>query len=299
MNRILVTGSCGLIGSALVDRLTSLGYSVKGFDTAQHYNGGSSDITDPAAIAAALDGSIGVVHLAAVSRVNWGEEDPARCNQVNVTGTENVLAAAARMSTPPWILVASSREVYGQADVLPVPESADLHPLNHYATSKLRAEKLVNSYRENGLMAAIIRFSNVYGSVADHQDRVVPAFCRLAAAGGVLGIEGPETTLDFTHIDDVTAALEAYIEMLMGGGGPLGPLHLVSGRGTTLAELAEMAIAAAGRGAMEVKRGRSYDVKTFIGDPSRAEMLLRWRTRISIEDGMADLIERFASAAKG
>lgn len=297
MNRILVTGSCGLIGSALVDRLTSLGYSVAGFDTAQH-NGGPSDITDPAAVAAAVDGSVGVVHLAAMSRVNWGEEDPARCNQVNVTGTENVLAASARMSTPPWILVASSREVYGQADVFPVSESAELNPLNHYAMSKLRVEQLVNSYRESGLRAGIIRFSNVYGSVADHQDRVVPAFCRLAAAGGVLGVEGPETTLDFTHIDDVTAALHAYVEMLMGGGEAQGPLHLVSGRGTNLAELAEMAITAAGRGTTEVKPGRTYDVKTFIGDPSRAEMLLGWRTRISIEDGLADLIGRFASAAK-
>jgi nucleoside-diphosphate-sugar epimerase len=293
LKKILVTGSHGLIGSALVAHLAKSGYEVVRFDSTARQNDRPMDITDKGAVADAMDGCAGVVHLAAVSRVVWAEQDPARCHEVNVVGTQNLLAAASCNPSPPWVLVASSREVYGQADAFPVQESADLRPLNEYGRSKLEVEKLVASYREGGLRASVIRFSNVYGSVADHADRVVPAFARLAAGGGILRVDGLETTLDFTHVDDVTTALQSAIEILVAGGGPLPSLHLVSGRGTTLAELADIAIKAARQGSVEVQPSRSYDVSYFVGDPARADQVLRWRANTALEQGIADLVERY------
>lgn len=296
MARILITGSEGLIGSALRKRLIQAGHEVAGFDIAARDSHSRLDITDYPSVVAAVEGCSGIVHLAAVSRVVWGERDPARCNAVNVGGTRNVLrAAGARGRRAPWVLVAGSREVYGQALAQPVRESAELRPLNVYARSKAAAESLVARGRASGLRACVIRFSSVYGSVADHPDRVAPAFARLAASAGALRIDGQSTTLDFTHVDDVAAALQIATAELSAGGGPLPTLHLASGRGVSLPNLAGIAIAAAGRGTIEIGPPRNYDVTSFIGDPALAEHILGWRATIGIEEGMACLVRSFQS----
>jgi UDP-glucose 4-epimerase len=297
LSPILITGARGLIGTALTRRLTAAGQEVVAFDIADPHNGHRMDVTDSQSIAAAIEGCSGIVHLAAVSRVVWGERDPALCRKVNVRGTRNILAAVARNeSQSPWVLVASSREVYGQATELPVRESAPFCPLNVYARSKVDVEHMVASSRREGVRASVIRFSSVYGATTDHPDRVVPAFVRLAVAGDTLHVDGAGTTLDFTHVEDVAAALYTAIELLSAGDDPLPPLHLVSGRGITLPELAELAIKAAGEGVVEVGPPRSYDVSTFIGDPARAEQILGWRASIGIEEGIYRLAERFRAA---
>jgi UDP-glucose 4-epimerase len=290
VSRILMTGSSGLIGSALAGRLQASGQEVAAFDIA----GGCHDILDGGAVAAAMNGCSGVVHLAAVSRVVWGERDPARCREVNVAGTGNVLAAARESGRDPWVLVASSREVYGDAGRFPVPESAPLRPLNAYARSKADVEGLVAAGSAAGQRVSVVRFSSVYGSTADHADRVAPAFARQAAAGQTLRVDGPGTTLDFTHLDDVAAALHRAVDVLSAGGG-LPPLHLVSGRATTLAELAEIAVRAAGRGQVELAPARPYDVRKFVGDPARAAVVLGWRASTPLEDGIARLVQGFGA----
>ena len=69
-----------------------------------------------------MAGVDGVIHLAAVSRVVWGQKNPELCWETNVTGVQNVLDAAREASSRPWVISASSREVYGEAEHLPVSE---------------------------------------------------------------------------------------------------------------------------------------------------------------------------------
>jgi nucleoside-diphosphate-sugar epimerase len=295
MGRILVTGSRGLIGSALEKALIRDGHEAVPYDIAGDRR---QDVTDLRALSAATSGCSGIVHLAGVSRVIWGERDQARCQRVNVNGTRNVLTAAAKAAgTPPWVLFGSSREVYGQAVRLPVPESASHAPLNCYARSKTEAESLVRAARESGLNASIVRFSSVYGSTADHADRVVPAFARLAAQGTTLRVDGKNTTLDFTHLDDVVGALVRMTE-IFSVGDCLPTLHLVSGVGTRLAELAHFAVATAGSGQIAMGQPRTYDVERFVGDPERARRVLGWRARVNIEEGMRRLIEAFSARGR-
>ncbi|CAM5672728.1 NAD-dependent dehydratase [Streptomyces avidinii] len=312
MARICVTGSHGLIGSALSARLRADGHEVVGYDIAADER---HDIVDPAALASAVAGCSGVVHLAAVSRVIWGEQDPGACHAVNVIGTRNVLAAASSLrevggiggigevggigegrglrEVRPWFLFGSSREVYGQARCLPVSESAGLAPLNRYARSKLAAELLVEQAGADGLNTAVVRFSSVYGSVADHPDRVAPAFARLAAEGGALRVDGAGTTLDFTHVSDVVEALSQMVERLSSGR-RLPPLHLVSGRATSLSALANLAVRCASGGTVTMAAPRHYDVGRFVGDPARAARVLGWRATTDIREGMERLVEDFA-----
>ena len=93
--RILVTGSVGLVGSLLVERLRARGDDVVPFDLRDPHR--PRDILDPAAVARAVDGVDGIVHLAAISRVAWGEMHPAVCQAVNADGTAVVRRRRARL----------------------------------------------------------------------------------------------------------------------------------------------------------------------------------------------------------
>lgn len=226
-----------------------------------------------------------------------GERDPNACFATNVGGTGNVIAAMAaereRSSRGPWLLFASSREVYGQADRLPVAEDAPLRPINVYGRTKIEGERLTMEARDNGLRTAIARLSNVYGSTRDHADRVVPAFARAAALGNLLRVEGEDSAFDFTHIDDTIRGLAALVGRLDGGEAPP-PMHLVTGRSTSLGGLAALAVELAGTGAaVERAPPRAFHVARFHGDPARARELLGWTARTPLRQGLARLIGDF------
>jgi nucleoside-diphosphate-sugar epimerase len=250
------------------------------------------DVRDPAAVDAAVGKVDGVVHLAAISRVVWGERDPAACVDTNVGGTRNVLASALASSRRPFVVFASSREVYGEPGRLPVDEDAPLRPVNVYARTKVDGERLLASAREEGLRTAVVRLSNVYGDPLDHADRVVPAFARAAAEDAVLQVAGPDHVFDFTHLDDVVDGLLRVVARVASGQ-ELPAVHLVSGRGTTLGGLAALAIAAAGGGRAVPAPERDYDVRRFVGDPTRAQRLLGWSATTGVEDGVRRLVAAF------
>jgi nucleoside-diphosphate-sugar epimerase len=299
MKTIGITGSEGLIGTALCPVLEALGYSVARLDVRlpQHHHG-RGDVRDLTAVRDFVNGCVGVVHLAGVSRVVWGERDPDQCRATNVGGTSNVLRAAAEAERRPWLLFASSREVYGEPAALPVSEEAPLCPVNVYGESKVAAERVVLGARGGGLLTGVVRLSNVYGCTRDHADRVVPAFARAAALGGALRVDGPDHLFDFTHVDDAVRGIAAMIERLEAGERALPPIHLLTGRGTTLRELAEIAIAVGRRGAhVVIAPSRDYDVGRFVGNPARAQSLLGWRAVRNVEDGVRDLVAAFAREA--
>jgi UDP-glucose 4-epimerase len=286
---VLITGSHGLIGTALGVELEQAGYTVERLDLR---GGGRSrgDILDRAAVERAIDGCVGVVHLAAVSRVIDGERAPQACWRTNVDGTRNVIEAALAEPRRPWVIYASSREVYGQPGALPASEDAALAPVNIYGRSKVEAETLTARAE---LLTAIVRFSNVYGWVGDHADRVVPAFARQAVAGLPLRVDGSGHTFDFTHLDDTVRGVLAVVAQLESGA-TLPPLHFVTGTPTTLGQLAALAVELAGTGAPILEGApRSFDVSRFHGDPARALAVLGWRPQVALRDGLARLIADF------
>ena len=121
--RILITGSEGLIGSALRASLEACGREIVGLDLRGAGND-DGDVRDPRRVRDAIADCRGVVHLATVSRVIWGERDPEDCWNTNVRGVCNVIEAAYEQALRPWIIFASSREVYGQPHCLPATEDS-------------------------------------------------------------------------------------------------------------------------------------------------------------------------------
>ncbi len=315
MPRILVTGSAGLIGGSLCAALRLAGYEVQGFDLrakAHEYG----DVRDEASLRSAVIGCDGVIHLAAISRVLEAESAPEACHATNVRGVHNVLAAVeagagvgacmarrARSGTGsggdpdaagPWLVYASSREVYGNAASLPADEDSPLQPINCYAKSKVIGERLVEAAAARGTRTVITRFSNVYGSVDDYPDRVVPAFALAAAHGGRLVVRGCDQRLDFTHIDDVVQGLLRLVAVFGEGGVDVPTLHFVTGRGTSLRELAALSAEMAPGGCAIADAPESgIHVGRFIGCGARARRWLDWTPQIRIEAGLRRLIDDY------
>lgn len=298
---ILITGSQGLVGRALCRLLVEKGHTVVGYDLKQ-----GNDVCDAHNLSLAIHGKDypvdGIVHLAAVSRVVHAQQDPKSCLRVNVGGTINIIRAAFTAPHHPWVLFASSREVYGEAVSAdkPVTEKAEPAPFNVYAESKMAGERLMEFGSKVGLRTAVVRLSNVYGDALDHHDRVAPAFARAAAEGGTLHVEDGTRIFDFVHIDDAARGIALMVskftdlpraEML-----PL--VHFVTGRSVTLKQLAEMSVSLApwAKPQTEEKPGRTYDVKGFVGDPSFAAEYLGWKAEVKLEDGLRKLIEEWRPA---
>lgn len=281
------------MGRQLCATLRATGFAVREMDLLGE-GADYGDITRTADICSAISGCIGVVHLAAVSRVVWGQRDPELCWRTNVTGVQNLIQVASSQHAKPWVLIASSREVYGQAQMLPVNEDSPLSPLNVYARSKAAGEKISLAARQQGLQTAVVRLSNVYGSTHDHADRVIPAFAKSSIEGKPLHVEGSQHTFDFTHVDDVVRGIDALIASLCAGNRFLPPVHLVSGSPTSLGELAALCKELAGSESnVSDAAPRSYDVAQFYGDPTRALELLGWKAEIPLAKGLKRLIDAF------
>jgi UDP-glucose 4-epimerase len=283
--KILITGSEGLIGSGLSTYIMKQGYDIVGYDLASKPS--PKTILNMETLRYAAEGCIGIVHLAATSRVIDGQKNPFLCWNTNVVGTRNVIAAALECKTKPWVIYASSREVYGQQDVLPVQENCILKPMNIYAESKVEAERLMIEAREQSLNTCILRFSNVFGSVDDHSTRVIPAFCQAALSGRLLKVEGKDNIFDFTYIDDVIDGIAKVIDLLEGGTKNLPPIHFTTGVGTTLLEAANLIIKMTQSSSpIHQDNPRSFDVSSFYGDNQRAYTLLNWKPLFSFKDGI-------------
>ena len=290
MSTVLITGHKGLVGRHLWPLLKQQGFNVKGFDLSDQ----SGDITNTIQLEQALIECHGVIHLAAVSRVIWGQQNFEKCWKTNALASENLLKLAAKSALKPWVLVASSREVYGEPKELPVTEDMLINPINIYGKSKVYMEEKTLKARERGINTAIVRLANVYGCSNDHPDRVIPSFCYNAVQGGSLRIEGAKNLLDFTHITDVILGIEKLVKMLECKEANIPPIHLLPGIGTTLFEAAKIAINAANTEAEIIHvPPRTYDVASFVGNPDRAHKLLDWKAKIPPKQGIGLLVKSF------
>ncbi len=294
MKTILMTGHEGLVGRYVRPELENFGFQVKGFDLRSPKRSFQGDIRDINRLEQAMQNCTGIIHLAAVSRVVTGENNPVLCWATNAKASRGLLQVALQSPFKPWVLLASSREVYGEANTYPVKESAPLKPVNIYGRSKCAMEDAAREARKQGLNTAVVRLANVYGCTKDHPDRVLPAFCRASVLGETLRVDGRMNTFDFTHIFDVAKGIIRMVELMNQGVSDLPAIHLLPGIPTTLKQAAEMAVAAAGVSAPIIEAPpRNYDVSRFVGCPDLARQILGWKAQITPEAGIKMFVEAY------
>ena len=307
MSRVLITGGNGFIGSHLAEKLEAMGDSVTLFDT--RFNGNAEavhgpkvrgDVRDYPAVREAVAGQDAVFHFAAVSRVAWGQQDPYTCWTTNQLGTLNVLEACRKSETHPALFYASSREVYGEPQYLPVDEGHPKVPRSVYGMTKLCAENACISYADRSdpdgsVHPVIFRFSNVYGSERDLPERVIPKFMTKAILGEDITLYGGEQVLDFTYVDDtISGILKAYLASADGSPDVSGEeFHFVTGRGVSVSDLAAMIVRLTDSPSRIIHGPpNDFEVRRFVGDPGKSHKVLGHEPRFTLEEGLKILRER-------
>ena len=307
LNRsILITGGAGFIGSSLARLLVERGDRVRVIDdlsigTRAYLDGVPHDLieaslADRSAVAEAVEGVDGIVHLAARAGIPDSVTDPLGTFQANVTQTLWLLDAA-RLAGVGRFVFASSNAAAG--DHPPPADERDLpHPISPYGASKLAGEAYCQAYAATyGLAACALRFSNAYGPYSLHKKSVVAAWLRAALDGKPITINGDgEQTRDFVYTGDLAAAVVAVLDA---------PTDVVAGeifqagtgRETTVNELAAAIGRAAGR-PLEIRHGpgRAGDIRRNVSRIEKAASQLGYRAAVGLDEGLAKTSQWFIDA---
>ena len=219
MQKVVVTGGAGFIGSHLVDELIKQGVEVTILD---NLSTGKKENINPKAefiecdifkdtygdLIFLLNGADTVFHLAAKTTVQESIEKPSLYNNINVVGTLNLLEAAAAMKVKRFIF-SSSSSVYGNAKV-PTSEDHPLNPISPYALNKLIGEQYCKLYSEiYNIDTVCLRYFNVYGDRMNNEGYklVFPIFKEQILNNKPLTINNNgEQRRDFIHVNDVVRA---------------------------------------------------------------------------------------------
>ncbi|PAV11739.1 UDP-glucose 4-epimerase [Methanosarcina spelaei] len=300
MEKVLVTGGAGFIGSHIIDRLLKLGNEVICLDNFDNYYDPSikrknidffmenenfelveGDIRDKHLLKSILDGVDYVFHEAAQAGVRISVIDPLKSHEVNATGTLNLLKAAVD-SNVKKIINASSSSVYGKVKYLPFDEEHPNQPVSPYGISKLLAENYCRVFDElYGLKSVSLRYFTVYGPRI-RPDLAISIFTRSALKNETINIFGNgEKTRDFTYIDDI---IEANLICMKKGEGVY---NIGGGHSISINELAQKII--------EINDSKSEvaytcpvkgDAEHTLASYEKAWNEIGWKPKIEIDQGL-------------
>lgn len=306
--RILITGGAGFIGSHLCDFYTRKKHTVLCFDNflsgnlmnIKHlldYNNFKllkGDIRDAASLNNIMRDVDTVFHLAAQAHVDRSYIEPSLTYDVNVTGTLNVLEAA-RIHDPKRIIFASTSEVYGSAQYVPIDEKHPLNAPHPYGASKIAADRMCHTYIQTyGMDISILRSFNSFGPRQRDlgYGGVISIFTRrvLSNMPPIIYGNGLQTR-DYTYIEDT---VRAYDSVLNHDKKIREPINFGSGRAISIVDLADKIIELCGKRG-QVKpihvESRIGEVEQLIADSRKAKDLLGWKPEHDLEQGLRLFIE--------
>lgn len=315
--RILVTGGAGFIGSHLVEQLVRDGHDVRvlddlsngkldnlrGFlDVAAPRHFWRGDIRSFDTCHKTVQGCEAVFHLAALGSVPRSIENPFTTNEVNVTGTLNMLEASRRNGVERFVF-ASSSSVYGASPAgwrFAGPpgvrtEDDSLAPTSPYGVSKLAAEHYCSVWRTvHGLQTTSLRFFNVFGPRQNPDGpyaAVIPKFIRACLRGDVMPVYGDGTqTRDFTYVENVVEACMKALER-----GLEGAFNVGCGEGSKVFDLATNIgkLCCPERYRVLYAAPRPGDVRRSVAAIERARAVLRYAPTVDVEEGLKRTVEWF------
>ena len=228
MNKVLLTGADGFIGSHLSEKLIAEGYDVKAL--VQYNSFGtwgwldsidkkivdqieivSGDIRDPHLCNSLVKDCNKVLHLAALIAIPYSYSAPHQYVETNISGTCNLLQSAILNGVEKFIQTSTS-EVYGTAQYVPIDESHPLSGQSPYAASKIGADQLALSfYNSFNLPLTVIRPFNTYGPRQSAR-AVIPSIIIQLIKGKKISMGGLSPTRDFNFVTDITRGFIASLE---------------------------------------------------------------------------------------
>jgi UDP-glucose 4-epimerase len=291
--KILVTGGAGFIGANLVRLLLDEGYRVRVLDNfsvgCRKYLEGldleimEGDILDTDAVAQAVDGMDGVVHLAAQTGVPGSLEDPYHDCETNVIGTLNMLEASRHAKVERFIF-ASSNAPLGRQEPPATEDKAPL-PIAPYGASKLASEGYCLAYHGSwGLGTVVLRFANVYGPYSAHKSSVVAQFFKDTLTKGEITIDGDgQQTRDFIYVKDLCRAVHLALKSEVSGE----VFQIATGEETSILDLAEM-VQEVMRQDIDMQHGpsRQGDIRENYSEITKAKSLLGWKSLVALKEGL-------------
>lgn len=299
---ILVTGGAGFIGSNLSEELLNYG-NVTILDNL--FSGKRENIHDSRI--KFVEGSVTdikllmenfkdvdyIFHLAAISNVGMSIENPLLANEVNITGTLNVLLAAKERGVKKLVFT-SSAAIYGDTEELPIKESLAPKPLSPYASTKIMGEYYCNNFTElYDLNTVIIRPFNVFGPRQDPKSQysaVIPIFIDKMLRGDEVNITGNgEQTRDFVYIKDFIDACILAMEKDV-----VGVFNISGGNRVSINELYWNIANILGIDKEPVYvSDRPGDIKNSYADIFRAEKMLGYRPKFRFKEGLKETVDWF------
>ncbi len=315
METVLVTGGAGFIGSHLADRLLETGHRVIVYD---NFN----DFYDPSIKRDNISGAVRhsdcelvegdirdldllrktfercrptvVIHLAARAGVRPSLEQPRLYQDVNCTGTLNLLEVAREFPVENFVF-GSSSSVYGVNPRVPFSEDdpVDL-PISPYAATKRSNELMCRTYHHlYGMKIVCLRFFTVYGP-RQRPDLAIHKFTRLIDRGEPVPKYGDGTSRrDYTYIDDILQGVVAAMKAEFG----FEIVNLGESETTSLSELIELIENALGKKAqIEQMPTQAGDVPITYADISKARQLLYYDPHTKMAEGIERFVDWYRSS---
>ena len=322
--KLLVTGGAGYIGSIVAAQLVAAGHDVAVLDSL--YRGHAEaipegarhlgvDLNDADATTAALaEGFDAVLHFAALALVAESVEHPERYHRGNFVATLNLLDAM-RAAGIKRLVFSSTCAVYGEPEVVPMPETLPPSPVNAYGNSKLASDRMISDEcRAHGLGAVSLRYFNVAGASGDlgedhePETHLIPLVLQAAAGKrdhvSVFGTDYPTddgtAVRDYIHIEDLGEAHILGLEQATNPGEHR-IYNLGNGTGFSVRQVIEAARAVTGREIPVKEEGRRPgDPAALVASSQKIRDELGWVPRKpEIETMIADAWAWFEARPEG
>lgn len=307
MAKYLVTGGAGFIGSNIVEELVRRKQKVTVLDSfitgkienlkpfMKSINLVKGDIRNRKDLDRAMKGADYVIHQAALRSVPKSVDDPFTTNDINITGTLNLLVAA-RDHKVKRVVYASSSSAYGDAKSFPQRETDTPGPISPYGVAKLAAEHYCVTFAKTfGLETVSLRYFNVFGPRQNPESKysaVIPAFLFTMAKGGspVVEWDGKQSR-DFTYVGNV---VEANLNACVVPGISGEVFNVACGTTTSVMDIVNQLNRLLGTKIKpKYAPKRKGDVRKTYADISRMRRMLKVRRIIGFEEGLRKTVEWF------
>jgi UDP-glucose 4-epimerase len=301
MTNYFISGCAGFISSHLLDKLLEdKSNKVIGYDNLyrgrminiehnlsnENFSFIYGDIRNYEMLSAYLEGSDICFHLAAQSNVVGSMNNPDYCFETNVIGTYNILKACKERKVNK-IVFSSSREVYGDAQYIPVDENHPLNAKNVYGASKIAGEAYCRTFEKlYGMDISVLRFSNVYGK-RDY-DRVIPIFLNDIKQNKSIKVYGGDQILDFIPVSYVVDALIKASKINLNGL----PVNVGSGQRTNILDLANLMKLLSNKNIeIIIDPARKFEINNFVANTVRMKDMLGIKPPMSPLHYISEMIQ--------